>query len=393
MATVHSTSTSAFASTPDRSDLEPGIRAVLDRRALRKAASDVYRVASIAEVEERLSRFLASVAPGLIASGVRRLGGGASKEQFYFEIGGGAAPAQAYVLRMEPIQSISESDRGREADLLNAVRGIIPAPEPAWLDAEGTFFGQPAAIMHFVAGVTKPSDNGNTVTGLGTYLGPDLRGRIAPQFIRNLAVIHALDLADPNLASFQRPDADPWQAARWQVNWWARLHHEDVIQAHPVLTLAEEWMYANLPAATDLVMVHGDYRTGNYLFDEDSGEITAMLDWELAHIGDPHEDLAWTLQRIFGSSENGVHLASAMLTREDFIAAYIAQTGRSVNPRSLHFYEILSAYKCVVMTLATGMKTARDRHNHQDVLLTWLAPAGYIFVSELCRLLHEATAP
>ncbi|MFD2136816.1 hypothetical protein ACFSLT_19800 [Novosphingobium resinovorum] len=71
MATVHSTSTSAFASTPDRSDLEPGIRAVLDRRALRKAASDVYRVASIAEVEERLSRFLASVAPGLIASGVR----------------------------------------------------------------------------------------------------------------------------------------------------------------------------------------------------------------------------------------------------------------------------------------------------------------------------------
>jgi len=59
------------------------------------------------------------------------------------------------------------------------------------------------------------------------------------------------------------------------------------------MTLAEQWMRDRLPETDDLVLLHGDYRVGNFLFDAESGQFNAVLDWELAHIGDFHEDLGW----------------------------------------------------------------------------------------------------
>lgn len=373
----------------DLDDLEPGIRAVLDRRAARKAVSGPYRPQPDEAISKLVNEFISAAVPGAVVGPVRRLGGGASKEQFTFTLTTPDQRDDRYVLRMEPVQSISESDRQREFDLLKAVQNVIPAPEPVWLDKDGDIFGQPAAIMRFVDGVTKPSGNAMTVSGLGTYLDESLRSKIGPRFVKLLGKIHALDVHQPGLSAFQVPDADVQQAARWQVNWWSRVFREDNVQPIPAMTLAECWMRGNLPSATDLVMVHGDYRTGNYLFDEATGDITAVLDWELAHIGDFHEDLAWMLQRPFGFEDGGVHLASGLYSRDQLLAMYERVTGRTVDAVKLHFYEIFAAYKCVVITLATGMKAARDRHNHQDVLLTWLAPAGYIFLAELCRLLTE----
>ena len=374
----------------DHADIEPAILAVLDRRRQRKAKG-VYRPRSEHEVGQRLNAFLQGVAPGAQAGQLRRMGGGASKEQFSFTIAEGEH-AGRYVLRMEPAQSISESDRRREFEILAAFRGVVPAPEPVWLDAEGERLGQPGAIMRFVGGVTKPSDNGLTVSGLGTRLGSRLRTAIGPQFIRHLAAIHALDWRSADLPSFQVPDADPQQAARWQLNWWAQVWREDRVQPIPAIAMAERWMRENLPACEALVLVHGDYRTGNYLFDEAEGAITAVLDWELCHIGDVHEDLAWTLQRVFGAFEDGEHRASGLYGREELIVRYEAQSGRRVNRRTLHFYEVLSAYKVIIMILATGLRSARDHHNHQDVLLTWVSVAGHIFHSEMVELLQQEIA-
>lgn len=187
----------------DIRDLEPAIAAVLERRRRRKAAG-VYRARTEQEVAKRLNAFLAEVAPGAHAEALQRMGGGASKEQFSFTIADGAH-AGRYVLRMEPAQSISESDRRREFEILDAFRGIVPAPKPVWLDAEGERLGQPGAIMRFVGGVTKPSHNERTVSGLGTLLGASLRGRIGPQFIDHLVAIHGLDWRQAHLPTFQVP--------------------------------------------------------------------------------------------------------------------------------------------------------------------------------------------
>lgn len=144
------------------------------------------------------------------------------------------------------------------------------------------------------------------------------------------------------------------------------------------------------PRQQCLALVHGDYRTGNYLFDECTYRVTAVLDWELAHIGDPHEDLAWCVQRMYSTvDENGNRLVIGLMTREDLIARFQQLSGHLVDPETLHFYKVLCAYKSLVATLASSVRAARDRQSHQDVLLTWLASCGYLFAADIITMIEE----
>src|SRR3546814_3708765 len=114
-------------------------------------------------------------------------------------------------------------------------------------------------------------------------------------------------------------------------------------EARPVIALAVQWLADTWPDASELVVLHGDYRTGNYLFDEDSGEITALLDWELARIGDFHEDLGCVLMQIFGAFDgDGAFRASDLFEREEFIIEYERRSGRTVNRRTLHSYDVMA---------------------------------------------------
>lgn len=375
-----------------RRDLEPAIAALLDRKAL-KPGTPAYRPKSDAEMIAVLTRFLADRAPGSIIKGLRRLGGGASKEQFVFDLYGHGHRRRC-VLRMDPLGSAVETDRLREFEVLEAMQGIVPAPRPLWVETDGEQLGAPALIMEFANGVTKPCDlgSGGNVSGLGILLGPEWRAALGPQFLEQIVAIHGFDWRSSNLSSFQVPDAEPSQAARWQANWWARVWRDGMVEPMPMASLVENWLLDNLPAATELVLVHADYRTGNYLFDEEEKRITAVLDWELAHIGDYHEDLGWTVQRVFGVAADGSFYVTGLFEREEFLDRYEQMSGRKVNRKTLHFYEVVAAYKCLAIILARGMQVSVEALNHQDILMTWLAAAGHIFHSELCRLL-EAGSP
>lgn len=371
-------------------DLEPPLQTLLRKRQQRRSAP-AYSAKCEADVIGSLTAFLAERRRGATVSRVSRMGGGASKEQFVFTLVDTDGNEGRYVLRMDPFEAITETDRCREFEVLKAVRDIIPVPEPLWLDPDGTDFGQPAAIMGFVPGVTKPHSSSQKVSGLGTLLGDPLRGKLARPFLDHLVTLHEFDWRSAELPNFAVPDADPYQPARWTVNYWRQLLDIDRVEHPAIITLAEEWLIANLPECSELVLTHGDYRTGNYLFDEKRGDITAILDWELARIGDRHEDLAWVLMPVFATFE-GRFRASDLYGREEFIRAYEAASGHRVDRTKLHFYEVLSAYKCYVIVAACGVSVARACHNHQDVLLTFLAGAGPLFTSDLCRLLKEDVA-
>ncbi|MFM6830861.1 MAG: phosphotransferase family protein [Novosphingobium sp.] len=375
--------------TRDTVEMEAIHRQILDRRAAHRSLPP-YRAALIPEVTELLATYFARIKPGSVVTGVKRVGGGASKEQFFFSLTSGDKTEQ-YLLRMDPRSAITETDRGREFALLEAMTGVVPVPEAAWIDAEGSHFPQPAAIMKVVAGVTKPSGSGVKVSGLGTWLGGELRGKLRDQFLDHLVTIHAYDFRAKPLPGFEVPDADPKQAARWVMNYWRELWRIDEGETRPILALAEQWLMDNMPdcAPENLVLTHGDYRTGNYLFDEASGEITALLDWELARIGDFHEDLGWVLMQIFGTWENGEFRASDLFGREEFITEYERRSGRTVNRRTLHYYDLLSSYKCYVICGGNGLAAARSQHNHQDVLLTFLGGATAMFAGDLARLLKQ----
>ncbi|MET0984172.1 MAG: phosphotransferase family protein [Steroidobacteraceae bacterium] len=371
-------------------EIESRIGEMLDDKLTRRHKGP-YRALSDAAVMEKLSRLLrAHVGPNFQIESIGRLAGGASKEQFLFTSRIGTR-VEKLVLRMDPLEGVVETCRFREAELLRAMQGRLPVPEVRFLDGDGTYLGQPGVVTSFLNGVTKPPvQNKIVVSGVGTSFTSEWRARLAPQFVQNLVIIHQFDWGAAALPHFEAPSAGTTQAALWQVNWWSRVWNEDHIDTYPLLTMAEHWLREHLPACDEPVLVHGDYRTGNFMFDADSGEFTAILDWELAHIGDFHEELAWTIQRLFaGEPEKGKSHVCGLMTREDFLTEYEAATSRRVNERTLGFYEILGAYKCATQLLGSSLAAASRQNNHQDLLLTWLVPLGHTFLGEIVRLIKE----
>jgi aminoglycoside phosphotransferase (APT) family kinase protein len=373
----------------DPDDIEPAIQAVLER-TLRKRVQGPYSARSEQQVHEGLERLFAAEGYREIAvTDLRRLAGGASKEMFCFSLyHDGIEEPERLVLRMDPLESIIETSRRREAEILRAMRGTVPVPEVRYLDHEGEFLGQSGVITSFVPGVTKPSGYGGAgVTGLGTDYGSSA-ARIAPQFLKNLVAIHDFDWRAARLPSFTPPSAHPKQAALWQANWYLRIWEQDAPESLPLASLMRRWLRENAPGCLDLCVVHADYRMGNFMFDERSGEMTAVLDWELAHIGDFHEDVAYVTQKLFGLvNEKGKFLCCGLFSREEFLDRYQELSGRAVDPEKLRYYEVLNAWKSVVHTFATCVRVAKEGNNHQDILLSWLASVGHVFVAEIAGYL------
>jgi aminoglycoside phosphotransferase (APT) family kinase protein len=369
-------------------DAEPALVGMLEARKARRGMPPYVPLVDAA-VQERLEGWFQSREPGSTINGVGRLGGGASKEQFAFTLTRSDGSATRYVLRMDPLEGITETSRLREFEILSAMQNIVPVPKPIWIDPDGAHFGRPAVIMSHVPGSPKPSSMTLSVTGLGTVLGDPLRGQIRPQYLDMLSKIHNFDWANANLPSFSKPTDDPKQATRWLIAYWKELLEQDAVAKEPVIRLATQWLEENVPDCDRPRLVHGDFRTGNYLFDEASGQVTAMLDWEMSYIGDFHDDLAWMLQPVFGTRIDGVFRVGDIFEGEaDFIAAYEAASGNTVDPVRLHYFKVYNDWKSYILVGVLGMRAAREQHNHQDVLLTFLAATSPMFVADIARLLR-----
>ena len=369
------------------SAIEPRIREILEEKRARRLRGP-YSARTVSDVAEGLARLLGEEEGGV--SNIRRMSGGASKEQFLFDYNGPTG-SELLVLRMDPLEGLIETCRRREAEILRAMQGVVPVPEVRYVDPDGARLGLPGLVTTFVHGVAKPPQSAAAVSGLRTDFRDEWVKRLAPAFMENLARIHSFDFRSANLPSFAMPDGDVSELARRQVDWWGQVWHDDVVDAFPIMALAEGWMCENLPRCEDPVLVHGDYRTGNYLFDPANGEITAILDWELAHIGDYHEDLAWNLQPIFAShASDGTMLMSSLFPREAFLEAYEKATGRLIDTGTLHFYDVLNAWKCAVIDLSSCLTASRDGNNHQDILLSWLATSAHMVLDHLTELLGKS---
>ncbi|WP_285020670.1 phosphotransferase family protein [Novosphingobium sp. fls2-241-R2A-195] len=377
----------------DRDAIEPRLLEILlAKQERRKLGPYIPRTAP--DIAEGLSVLFAREGIAAQARGVRRMGGGASKEQFVFDVEGEIDPAFARcVLRMDPREGIIETCRRREAQVLRAVAGVVPVPPVLTEDGDGETMGQPLMVTGFVGGVTKPSDSGAGPSGLKARFGESLGAALTSQFIGHLAAIHAVDYRTAGLDDFAVPRPETTDAALWQVNYWTRVRALEETDSLPLLTLAETWLYDHLPVCEQPVLLHGDYRVGNFLFDEERQEITALLDWELTHIGDFHEDLAYSFEPLFGHRDaDGVFHVGSMFTTEHLISRYEALTGRMVNPATLHWYRVLTSYKLIAMNHCSSIIAARDGTNHQNALLAFLASCTAGMSDTLCELLSGEMA-
>lgn len=297
-----------------------------------------------AQLAERLTSYLTHVAGGpVVVSGLRQLPGGASRETWAFEatLPGDPGPRRL-VLRRDPGATSVDSDRAHEFRVLRAAHAAgVPVPEVYWLGDDAATLGARFFIMEHVAGET-----------LARRLLRDpeyarARAVLPRQLGAILARIHAIDLAAHALDFLAGPPPDRSPATA-EVERYEQLYRGLAPEPHPAIELALRWLAARAPAAPRQTLVHGDYRIGNVLFDPDG--VRAILDWELAHRGDPMEDLGWMCVKAwrFGSPLP----VGGVGERQAFFAAYEEAGGSRVDADAVHFWEVFGNMKWAVICIA-----------------------------------------
>ena len=276
---------------------------------------------------ERLAAFIAA------ASGARdvridryeRLSGGAIQENFALDacIDG---RDEAFVLRKDAPSRVAVSrTRAEEFALLRAAfaAGVI-VPEPLWASDDPSIAGTPFFIMRRAGGTAI----GRRIVRDET-LGGD-RATLAARLAEQLARIHTIRPPRADLAFLGEP----------------RTVHDFVADAYtfldatgrtePALELGLRWLDVHAPVPEETVLLHHDFRTGNYMLD--AGGITAILDWEFAGWGDPHEDIGWFCAWCwrFGANDRE---AGGIGSRDAFYAAYERASGRRIDDNRVRYWE------------------------------------------------------
>jgi aminoglycoside phosphotransferase (APT) family kinase protein len=265
------------------------------------------------ELEQRL---------GGRVEGLRRLSGGASRETWSFDLHRGNGTIDALILRRDPPRA-TRGGMPREAALLAAAqRAGVPVPEVIHADDS-------SIVMRRIDGETIP----RKILRDDEYA--PARPLLARQCGQVLAKLHSLP-ADV-VAGLEQND----QVAQW------RSTLDNLKQPHPAFELALRWLEANRPVLHAPALVHGDFRNGNLMVGPEG--VRAVLDWELAHAGDPMEDLGWLCVKAW---RFGVALpVGGFGTYEDLCAGYEEAGGQPVDRDALRWWEVLGTLKWGIMCI------------------------------------------
>ena len=134
-----------------------------------------------------------------------------------------------------------------------------------------------------------------------------------------------------------------------------RLYAEldGVHEPHPTIELALHWLKTHEPVCHGEMLLHGDFRIGNLMLSPN--HLTAVLDWEFAHLGDPCEDLAWTLIRAWRFGQDHLHLGG-IGELEPYLSHYNTLTNQNISLSDLHYWEIMGNVKWAVAALTQAKR-------------------------------------
>jgi len=310
-------------------------------------------------MEHRLSALLSSKLGGGRVSimDLRRMTGGASRETWSLDLiyeSDGSEHRLPLVLRRDPPGAAVDSHRRDEFALLQAAAAAgVPVPAVHWLVDDTETLGAPFFLMDRIEGETLP----RRLLRDAAYA--QARQIMTAQLGSILARIHRIDTGGEALRFLVRPE--PAQtAAELELERYEQVYRFITPDPHPALELALHWLRQQRPPAAPHGLVHGDFRIGNVIYGPEG--VRSILDWELAHVGDPMEDLGWMCVRSwrFGSDDQP---AGGIGSREDLFAAYEAAGGVRVDPQRVHYWEVLGNLKWAIMTIMQA-KTHLDGNVH-----------------------------
>jgi aminoglycoside phosphotransferase (APT) family kinase protein len=270
---------------------------------------------------------------------LHRLSGGASRETWSFDAVEPSGTRHALVLRRDPSAAVGGSARATEFDVLRAAGvGGVAVPEVAYLLDAADGLGD-GFVMLRVEGETIP----RRILRDDEY--EQARGALTEQLAAQAALVHAVPTASlPEM---------PVLGAREQLDQYRGII-DGIGEPQPAFELGLRRLAATAPDATEPRLVHGDFRNGNLVVGPEG--LRVLLDWELSHLGDPVEDLAWCCVRSwrFGNDDLPV---GGFGTVDAWLAAYAAAGGATVAPAHLGWWEAFG-------TLKWGLICAIQAHTH-----------------------------
>ena len=278
-----------------------------------------------------------------VVTGVEQFPGGFSNLTYLLK-----AHRGEFVLRRPPagVGKGPAHDMPREFRILSALEShSIPAPRPVALCEDAGVLGVPFYLMERVRGVILQRAG-------GVSPGPDAMRRLSESFVETLAAIHSVDASDPAIAALGKPDG---YVAR-QVAGWARRWEASRTDDVPPMERTAQWLASHQPASSGACLVHNDYKYDNLVLDPtDFSRIVAVLDWEMATLGDPLLDVGTSLGYWVEAGDHpalrslglAVTALPGNLTRAGLWERYLARTNRP--PTDPAFYYAFGLFKIAVI--------------------------------------------
>lgn len=316
---------------------------------------------------EELARYIAAQAGARRASllTLSRLGGGAVQENWALEVeieGGPWAGRYAWVLRTDARSRVAESlTRAQEFAVLQAAfEAGVRVARPLWLCRDLEVIGKEFYLMERAPGIAAGHRVVRELAGRGEAL--------AAQLGENLARIHRIRPPHPALAFLPLPRPRPSRYAIERLRAWL----DALDYPHPVLEWGLTWCADNPREREEVVLVHRDFRTGNYLVE--GGRLTALLDWEFAGWGDPHEDLGWFCARCWRFGRDDLP-AGGIAPRQALYSSYERASGRRIDPEAVHYWEVMAHVRWGVIALQQAKRHLSGAEPSLELALTGRIPA------------------
>lgn len=269
-----------------------------------------------------------------------------------------------YVLRRPPPHPRENSNETmrREARLLAALAGTnVPHPRliAACLDE---------SVLGAVFYLMEPVDGFNPVSGLPPLHAASaaVQHRMGLALVEGIAALGALDYRALGLEGFGKPENYlDRQVSRWrnQLESYGQLQGWPGAEGLPGVEQVAHWLEAHRPRAFTPGIMHGDYHLANVMYARESGELAAIVDWELATIGDPLIDLGWLLATwpAPGAPQNLISVKPwiGFPTADELVAHYAARSTRDLG--AINWYAVLACYKLGILLEGTHARACAGK--------------------------------
>jgi aminoglycoside phosphotransferase (APT) family kinase protein len=314
----------------------------------------------------RLTAWLAAKLPGATNVSLSTLtapGSGFSNETYLAEATWDAQAGRqeaSLVIRLDPAEYavFPAYDLMQQCRILRALAGTrVPVPRVRWMEMDRDILGSAFYVMDRVTGDIPPDVPPYHAVGVCVDAAPERRARLWWAGIETLARIHALDWQALRLEFLGVPPAGE-AALDPQLAYYAAFL-DDVARAkpQPILAAALAWLRANRYAPEHIALCWGDSRLPNMVFRDDT--VVAVLDWEMASLGDPEADLGWWIFLDWANSEGfGIARLAGFPTAAETIARYQTLTGRAV--RQARYHEVWAAFRygVILARVAVNLRAA-----------------------------------